>query len=129
MSYTKEQLVEQLQATLDILNTPTTTPTTDAEAMRKVFLLGMQHGVAKAYDKLHEDMPSYTSIYLDLYEGNLNISGDVEVDSDKIMDKVVDNYPSWDDLESMQTLSGFDNGDEMDKHIDSLMNTKDNDEE
>ena len=50
----------------------------------------------------------------------------MEVDSDKIMDKVVDYYPSWDDLESMQTLSGFENGDEMDKHIDSLMNTKGN---
>lgn len=126
MSYTKEQLVEQLQATLDILNTPTTTPTTDAEALRKVFLLGMQHGVAKAYDKIHEDVPSYMNVYIDVYEGNLNITGDMEVDSDKIMDKVVDYYPSWDDLESMQTLSGFENGDEMDKHIDSLMNTKGN---
>lgn len=126
MSYTKEQLVEQLQSTLDILNTPTTTPTTDTEALRKVFLLGMQHGVAKAYDKLHDNMPSYTSIYIDLYEGNLNISGEVEVDSDKITEKFADNYPSWDDLESMHTLSGFDNGDEMDKHIDSLMNIKGN---
>lgn len=127
MSYTKEQLVEQLQATLDILNTPTTTPTTDAEALRKVFLLGMQHGVSQAYDKLQSDMPNYISIYVDMYADSLNISGEIEVDSDKIMDKVVDRYPSWDDLESMHTLSGFDNGDEMDKHIDSLMNTKGND--
>lgn len=121
MSYTKEQLVEQLQATLDILNTPTTNPTTDAEALRKVFLLGMQHGVARAYDKVQSDMPSYMNIYIDCYEGNLNITGDLEVDSDKIMDKVVDYYPSWDDLESMHTLSGFENGDDLDKHIDSLM--------
>jgi|11BtaG_2_1085332.scaffolds.fasta_scaffold00142_2 hypothetical protein len=127
MSYTKEQLVEQLQATLDILNTPTTTPTTDAEALRKVFLLGMQHGVSRAYDKVQSDMPSYTSIYIDLYEGNLQICGDIELDSDKIMDKVVDHYPSWDNLEYMHTLSGFENDDEMDKHIDSLMNTKGND--
>lgn len=127
MSYTKEQLVEQLQATLDILNTPTTTPTTDAEALRKVFLLGMQHGVAKAHDKMHEDVPGYMNIDIDMYEGSLRICGDVEVDSDKIMDKVVDHYPSWDTLESMHTLSGFENGDEMDKHIDSLMNTKGND--
>lgn len=127
MSYTKEQLVEQLQATLDILNTPTTTPTTDAEALRKVFLLGMQHGVARAYDKVQSDMPSYADIYVDICDGNLNITGDIEVDTDKIMDKVGDYYPSWDDLDSMHTLSGFENGDEMDEHINSLMNTKGND--
>ena len=117
-------MVEQLQATLDILNTPTTTPTTDAEALRKVFLLGMQHGVSRAYDKVQSDVPSYMNIYIDCYEGTLNITGDLEVDSDKIMDKVVDYFPSWNDLQSMQTLSGFENGDEMDKHIESLMEEK-----
>lgn len=128
MSYTKEQLVEQLQSTLDILTAPAPEAVTPDDTMlRKVFLLGMQLGVSRAYDRLHAKQPAYLEIQVDTYADGLNITGEMEIDSEQVWSKFNDAFPPFHDIQDMFGLSGFETDEALKAHITLALADKNND--
>ena len=80
MSYTKEQLVEQLKATLDIITTASEPSGWNSQDLHTAFIMGVKQGLESQWHEMTSNLPR--TKYIDIYAGDLELKGDVELDID-----------------------------------------------
>ena len=80
MSYTKEQLVEQLKATLDIITTASESEGWNSRDLHTAFLMGVKQGLESQWHEMTNNLPK--TKYIDMYLDNLELKGYVELELD-----------------------------------------------
>lgn len=92
----------------------------DGEYIRKVFALGFKHGMDEAKERLtYTDVEIETDV--DLYVGNLCISGSIKVSEDLVHDWVRDNATWVGSVDDALTIIA-DNRVDIDEVIDAALN-------
>lgn len=81
MSYTKEQLVEQLKATLDIITTASEPSGWNSQDLHTAFIMGVRQGLESQWHEMTTNLPK--TKYIDMYIDNLELKGDIDLDIDK----------------------------------------------
>ena len=80
MSYTKEQLVEQLKATLDIITTASESQGWTSVDMHTAFIMGVKQGLESQWHEMTNNLPR--TKYIDMYLDNLELKGEINLEID-----------------------------------------------